>query len=150
MQPKAIGVTNGNANGVAVSRDGKTIYLPDTAVSEFKPSVKNPYADRALWAYDFAQSKSGAKLPVLTNKRFLNNPISYFYDGIRVSREGWLFCGAGDGVDVVDPESGITLGSIRIGGGQNVAVSMTFGEHELYIVGRGGVWKVSGIKAQLA
>ncbi|KAJ6094262.1 hypothetical protein N7467_003107 [Penicillium canescens] len=144
MQSKVIWTTDGNANGVAISPDGKTLYIPDTGVSNFRPSNKNPYGKRMLWAFDI--SGSGA---VLANKRMLGNPLSYFYDGIRASREGWLFAGSGDGVDVIDPETGFVLGSIRVGGGSNVAVSLAFGEHEMWIVGKGGVWHVKNIKAQL-
>jgi gluconolactonase len=144
MQSKIIWTTDGNANGVAISPDGKTLYIPDTGVSNFRPSNKNPYGKRMLWAFDI--SGSGA---VLANKRMLGNPLSYFYDGIRASREGWLFAGSGDAVDVIDPETGFVLGSIRVGGGSNVAVSLAFGEHEMWIVGKGGVWHVKNIKARL-
>lgn len=147
MRPKVVHITTGNANGVAVSslQDGRhTLYLPDTGVSEFKPvSKKNPYGNRALFAYDVATGG------VLTSPRLLNNPISYFYDGIRVSRNGWIFVGAGDGVDVIDPVSGLTLGTIRVGGGDNLAVSLAFGEHEFWIVGRGGVWHVNNVAERL-
>ncbi|KAJ0341442.1 hypothetical protein COL154_011897 [Colletotrichum chrysophilum] len=147
MRPKVVHITTGNANGVAVSslQDGRhTLYLPDTGVSEFKPvSKKNPYGNRALFAYDVAPGG------VLTSPRLLNNPISYFYDGIRVSRNGWIFVGAGDGVDVIDPVSGFTLGTIRVGGGDNLAVSLAFGEHEFWIVGRGGVWHVNNVAERL-
>lgn len=94
----------------------------------------------------FDISKSGA---VLSNKRLLSEPISYFYDGLRVSRNGWIFAGAGDGIDVIDPETGFTLGTIRVGGGENLAVSTTFGKNELWIVGRGGVWHVKNIRERL-
>ncbi|TDZ20072.1 hypothetical protein Cob_v007148 [Colletotrichum orbiculare MAFF 240422] len=147
MRPRVVHVTTGNANGVAVSppRNGRhTLYLPDSGVSEQKPvSRKNPYGDRALVAYDVATGG------YLANPRFLNNPISYFYDGVRVSRNGWIFVGAGDGVDVIDPDTGLTLGTIRVGGGENLAVNVAFGEHELWIVGRGGVWHVSGVAERL-
>ncbi|KAJ4360986.1 uncharacterized protein N0V89_001555 [Didymosphaeria variabile] len=154
MRPRAVHITTGNANGVAVALNpdetarGKqkhTVYLPDTGVSEFLPlSRKNPFGNRALFAYD-ALNTGG----VLSNPRLLNNPISYFYDGLRASRSGLLFAGAGDGVDVIDPVDGLTLGTIRVGGGDNLAVSMTFGEHELWIVGRGGMWRVSNIAERL-
>lgn len=126
MRPKAVHITTGNANGVAVSRNPSTntstVYLPDTGVSEFKPvSRKNPFGNRALFAYE-----AGAG-GVLSNPRFLNNPISYFYDGIRASRSGLLFEGSGDGVDVIDPVDGWTLGRIRVGGGENLAVSVAWG-----------------------
>ncbi|KAJ5103656.1 hypothetical protein N7532_004185 [Penicillium argentinense] len=144
MQPKIIWTTTGNANGVAMSPDSKTLYIPDTGVSEFRPSNKNPHGRRMLWAFDV-----GSQGGVLANQRLLTSPISYFYDGLRVSREGWLFSGSGDGVDVIDPVSGFVLGSIRTGGGENVAVSMAFGEHEMWIVGKGGAWHVKDIKAKL-
>ncbi|KXH29431.1 AkeP protein [Colletotrichum salicis] len=132
MRLRVVHITTGNANGVAVSplQDGRhVLYLPDTGVSEAKPvDRKNPYGNRALFAYDVAAGG------VLTNARFLNNPISYFYDGIRVSRNGWIFVGAGDGVDVTDPVSGPTLGTIRVGGGSNLAVNMAFGENQLWIL----------------
>lgn len=147
-RPKVVHITTGNANGVAVSvpSDGpRRLYLPDTGVSVFKPeSRKDPYGDRRLTAYDVAVEGG-----VLSNPRLLNNPIAYFYDGIRVSRNGYIFAGAGDGVDVIDPVSGLTLGTIRVGGGENLAVNLAFGEHELWIVGRGGVWHVSGIQERL-
>lgn len=147
MRPRAVHVTTGNANGVAVttSDDGHIVYLPDTGVSEFKPvSRKNPYGDRGLFAYDVSKTAG-----TLNNRRLLNNPITYFYDGIRVSRNGWIFVGSGDGLEVIDPETGLSLGSIRLGGGENLAVSLAFGDHELWIVGRGGVWHVSGIQERL-
>ncbi|KAL2202217.1 hypothetical protein CC79DRAFT_1345291 [Sarocladium strictum] len=124
MRPRPVHITTGNANGVAVALNQDTILLAT--------------------AYD--ASNSGG---VLSNPRLLNNPISYFYDGIRASRSGLLFAGAGDGVDVIDPVDGSTLGIIRVGGGENLAVSMTFGKHDLWIVGRGGLWKVSNIAERL-
>lgn len=112
---------------VSESEGSRTVYLPDTGVSVFKGvSKKDHHEDRALYALDV--SPEGG---YLSNKRLLNNPITYFYDGIRVSRNGWIFAGSGDGVDVIDPKSGLALGSIRVGGGENVAVSLSFGEHEL-------------------
>lgn len=61
MRPKPVHITTGNANGVAVGRSRRdpathTVYLPDTGVSEFKPvSKKNPFGNRALFAYDAAE-----------------------------------------------------------------------------------------------
>lgn len=141
---KPVHITDGNANGVAMSPDGQTLYIPDTGLSQFRPSVKTPYGKRALSAFDI--SKSGS---VISNKRLLSDPVSYFYDGVRVSRNGWIFCGAGDGIDVIDPDTGFTLGTIRVGGGENLAVSVTFGKNELWIIGRGGVWHVKNIRDRL-
>lgn len=149
MRPKVVHVTTGNTNGIAVSKGGdgrQVVYIQDTGISEFKPlSQKNPFGDRSLMAYDVKDGGGG----VLSNARLLNNPITYFYDGIRVSRRGYIFAGAGYGVDIIDPADGLTLGVIRVGGGDNVAVSLTFGEHEAWIVGQGGVWHVHGIQERL-
>ncbi|KAH8428441.1 SMP-30/gluconolactonase/LRE family protein [Aspergillus melleus] len=145
LRSKVVWTTTGNTNGVAISPDGKTLYVPDTGVSTYYPRHKDPYGKRELWAFDISESRS-----VLSNKRLLNNPIAYFYDGVRVSRNGWIFAGAGDGVDVIDPETGFAVGSIRVGGGDNLAVSLAFGENELWIVGRGGVWHVKGVRERLA
>lgn len=108
-RPRVVHVTTGNANGVAVSGDGK-VYIPDTGVSESYPADnKNPFGDRRLHAFDTGAGKEG----LLENGRLLANPIAYYYDGIRVARNGWIFAGAGDGVDVLDPETG-NLHSLRV------------------------------------
>ncbi|GAW15111.1 hypothetical protein ANO14919_045200 [Xylariales sp. No.14919] len=148
FRPKVIQITTGNTNGVSLSPDGKTIYLPNTGVSG--GDGKDPYGERGLWAYDFATSGGlrKAKVPVLTNARLLTNPIANFYDGIRVSKDGWIIAGANDGVDVIDPVDGYILGSIRVGG-DGEAVSIVLNGHDIWIVGRGGVWHVSNIRTAL-
>ncbi|KAI0537734.1 calcium-dependent phosphotriesterase [Xylaria digitata] len=147
FRPKVIHITTGNANGVSLSPDGKTIYLPNTGVSN---GDYNPYGDRGLWAYDFATSGGlrRKKVPVLTNARLLTNPIANFYDGIRVSKDGWIIVGANDGLDIINPVDGYILGSIRVGG-DGEAVNIVLNGHEIWIVGRGGVWHVSNIKTAL-
>lgn len=150
LRTKELLTLEGNANGISLSPDGNTLYVVDTGASETRPvSRKNPYGPREMWAFDLAQSPTGVKLPLLTNRRMLSNPIQYIYDGVRVSRNGWIFAGGGEGLSVIDPESGLTLGVIRLGGGHNEAVTVAFGEHELWIVGKGGIWHVDGIVEQL-
>ncbi|GME44555.1 Six-bladed beta-propeller TolB-like protein [Neofusicoccum parvum] len=150
LRPKLVQLTTGNANGVAVSPDGGTVYLADTGAAGFPGQPRSGLGPRGLWAFDVARTAAGAAVPVLNGRRLLNNPIAYTYDGLRVSREGWVWAGAGDGVDVLDPVTGLALGSVRVGGGRNVAVSLALGRHELWIVGAGGVWRVSGVKAALS
>lgn len=53
MRARVVYTTTGNANGVAVSESegSRTVYLPDTGVSVFKPvSKKDHHEDRALYA----------------------------------------------------------------------------------------------------
>lgn len=169
MRPRATYISTGNTNGIAVSRStsgaghgvqsrwgeylqrgpaGHNVYTCDTGVSEAWPvSRRTQFGDRALRAFSTAPKAEG----LLTDARHLSEPISYFYDGIRASKNGYIFAGAGEqGVDVIDPNSGLTLGTIRVGGGQNGAVNVAFGDHEMWIVGKGGVWHVSGVKEELA
>jgi len=89
-------------------------------------------------------------LPVLANRRLISRALQYFYDGVRTSASGLIFGAGGEVVDVVDPESGWTLGSIRVGGNGKDPVNIVLGEHELWIVGKGGVWHVKNVKERLA
>lgn len=148
MRPRAITRTSGEANGIAVrakQADGsRTVYIADTAIirtADIAPSDK--FNRRDLSAYD-------ARGPFLTNKRLFNNPIYYIHDGVRVSRNGYVISGIREGVDLMDPVTGRTLGAIHVGGGQTTAVNLAFGGHELWIVGGGGIWQVSGIRGRLA
>lgn len=140
-------MTTGEANGIAVGAkraDGsRTVYISDTGISP--PALGSPFNQfqrRDLSAYD-------AEGPLLTNPRLFNNPIYYIHDGVRVSRNGYVFSGAGEGVDVMDPDTGLPMGVIHVGGGRTTAVNVAFGEHEMWIVGGGGVWHVSGIRERL-
>ena len=151
MRPKELWyLEDGNTNGVSLSPDDSTIYISDTGASRVKPSRRDEQGPRDLWAFDFATStKTGQRLPVLTNRRLLTRAMQYFYDGVRVSHNGWIFGAGGEVVDVMDPESGWILGSIRLGGGGNDPVNVVFGEHEMWIVGKGGVWHVENIRERL-
>lgn len=144
MTPKWVFQTTGNANGIAYGPDG-TLYVDVTDISSGQPNVKNPLKARQLLAYDTDHGQ-----PQLRSERLFSNSISYYCDGVRVSRSGLVFCAAADGVDVIEPKSGATLGRIRTGGGSYLAVNIAFEDHVMWIVGKGGVWKVSGIKELLS
>ena len=145
LTPKWVFQTDGNANGIAFAADG-TLYIDTTGISSGRPNVKDPYKTRALLAYD----TDGGK-PQLTNERLFSNSISYYNDGVRVSKNGLVFGAVGDGVDIISPEDGVTLGRIRVAGDDgSLAVNVAFEDHTLWIVGKGGVWRVSNIREQLA
>ncbi|KPI39293.1 uncharacterized protein AB675_5222 [Cyphellophora attinorum] len=154
LKELAVLPVGGNANGVSLSPDGSTLYLADTgatgAVATNKTAARNPQGGRDIYAWDFAVSKTtGERLPLLTSQKLLSRAIQYFYDGIRVSESGLIFGAGGEVVEVIDPESGWTLGSIRFGGGGNDPVNVVLGEHELWVVGKGGVWHVKDVKETL-
>jgi gluconolactonase len=67
-----------------------------------------------------------------------------------VSKNGYVWAASGDGLDVIEPVDGTVVGRIRVGGGEFAPVNMAFEEHVLWIVGKGGVWKVDGVKEMLA
>lgn len=158
MRPRVAEVLplDSNANGVTVSKraggSGLSVYVGQTGLSQalnkvFDPSTQLQFNRRGMLAFDTGPGDAG----LLTNRRLLSVAIAYQYDGIRASRNGWLFAAGGEGVDVLDPRTGITLGTIRAAGPRpRMSVNVAFGEHEMWVVGDGGVWHVSGIKETLA
>ena len=156
MRPRELAVlpVGGNTNGITLSPDDATLYLADTGATgatAVKGIPPNPQGGRDIYAWDFAVSKTtGQKLPLLTNRRPLNRAMQYFYDGIRVSANGYIWGTGGEVVDVIDPESGWTLGSVSFGGGGNDPVNLVMGENEFWVVGKGGVWHVKGVQEKMA
>lgn len=136
--------TPGNANGIAIAPDG-TLYVDTTGISTGRPNVKDGRRTRALHAFN--PTEGGAPI---RNERLFFNPVSYYCDAVRVTKGGYVLCATGDGVDFVDPKTGKDLGRVRIGGGQNLSVSLTCSNHTMWIVGKGGAWKVSGIREHLS
>ncbi|CZR62402.1 uncharacterized protein PAC_12299 [Phialocephala subalpina] len=82
-----------------------TLYADSTGISSGRPNVKDPFKPRTLLAYDTLGGR-----PLLRNERLFSNSISYYCDGVRVSRNGLVFCTTGDGVDVIEPKNGLRLG----------------------------------------
>lgn len=151
IRPKELWYLEGNTNGVAISPEDATIYISDMGASRVKPSSRDEQGQRDLWAFDFAMSpKKKQRLPLLTNRQLLTRAMQYFYDGVGVGLDGWIFGVGGEVVDVVDPESGWILGSIRSGGGGNDPVNAVFGEHELWLVQKEGVWHVKNVEEKLS
>lgn len=136
-----------NVNGIAFAPDG-TLYVDVTSINSGRPKSTDALRSRSVYAFDTHGGK-----PVLRNQRLFANPISRFFDGVRVSKNGYVWAASSDGVDVICPETGLILGRIRTPGtgpgGDHGAVNIAFEDHVLWIVGRGGVWSVSGIKEQL-
>ncbi|KAI0536233.1 AkeP protein [Xylaria digitata] len=150
LHPKQLTYLPGNANGITLSPDGKTLYLADTGSSRVVTVRRDELGYRDLWAFNFAISSVGKKLPLLTNKRLLTRATEYFYDGIRASRNGYVFGAGGSAIDVIDPESGWILESLRFGSGGQDPVNIVFGQHEMWAVGKGGVCHIKNVRDMLA
>lgn len=125
---------------IAASNATSGTLTPEAMLSAPRRGAALPNADGTL----------AGKLQ-LRDQRLFSNSISYYCDGVRVSRYGYVFCAAGDGVDVIEPLNGATLGRIRVAGTDpnTLAVNIAFQDHTLWIVGHGGVWKVTGIREVL-
>ncbi|EKG17718.1 Six-bladed beta-propeller TolB-like protein [Macrophomina phaseolina MS6] len=76
LRPTLLQLTTGNANGVAVSPAGTTLYLADTGAAGFPGQPRSGLGARELWAYDVPRTASNKTIPVLTNRRLLGSPIS--------------------------------------------------------------------------
>lgn len=134
MVANPVGNPEQKGNGLTTSPDGKYFYALDTGAST--ATAKDPLGVRTITKYSIVDDNS------LTQPRILASPLSYIWDGIRASRGGWIVAAASEGVDIVDPVSGLTLGTFHVG--QNVtAVNIAFrpGGY-IYVVGKGGAWEI--------
>jgi hypothetical protein len=131
------------------SNRNSTVSRAAAAGNNAKTTIAAQISGTKTMLNSSSKTQVGEWMPLLTNRRLLSRAMQYFYDGVRVSQGGWIFGAGGEVVDVLDPESGWTLGSIRVGGGGNDPVNLVLGEHELWIVGKGGVWHVKGIRETL-
>ncbi|KAK5948167.1 hypothetical protein OHC33_010820 [Knufia fluminis] len=135
-------------NGIAFNSDGTTLYISDTgAVSANKGlglQVGTYNATRPATIYAFDVTHNGTRV---VNKRAFHLAQSWVPDGLKVSREGLVLAGAGDGVDVLDEEGALVM---RVQTNYTVQNFAWVGEglRELWMMGNGGVsrvrWEVQG------
>lgn len=88
-------------NGLALSVDGSTLFVADS-----NSSLKAPTSVRNVIAFDYSHS-------MLRNPRLVYQAEDGWPDGIRVSQNGFLFIAVANGVDVVNPNTGLLLGKIN-------------------------------------
>lgn len=92
-------------NGIAISPDGKTVYIGDTGaasgtyVQSLGPGgvTLNATGKRTIYAYDV----DGVDKQIV-NKRPFYLTQNLFPDGLKVARNGYVVTAAGRGVDVLD------------------------------------------------
>lgn len=139
----------GQPNGIALSRDGKTMYISDSGVTDFLdvspeqiPRYKvDPFGGSSVYAFDVVPSPPGS---YLINKRPVYLPQSYIFDGMHVSREGYILGAAGTGVDVLSAY-GELLMRIEL---PSIVNSLQFAgpdREELWAFGPGGVFRITGL-----
>ncbi|CAN8095753.1 unnamed protein product [Discula destructiva] len=139
----------GQPNGIAMSRDGKTLYISDTGVTDFFnvsvdqiPRYKvDPFGGSSVYAFDVVSAPRG---DYLTNKRPIYLPQSYVVDGMHVSREGYILGAAGSGVDVLNAcgelllriELPLIVNSLQFAGPDR---------EDIWAFGPGGVFRITGL-----
>ena len=121
-------------NGIALSPDGKILYLADSGAlcqPIGQPTV--PTRHHSIYAYDIVKGQ-------LHDKRLVYITDHWVPDGVKVSDSGNIYTAAGIFVDVISPE-GVLLGKIRTTGSMQNLIFAGPKYDELWIVGIGGLFR---------
>jgi sugar lactone lactonase YvrE len=136
-------------NGIAISPDGKTMYISDTGavsgtISPQYPSIHgspfNATGARTIYKYDVIDGGRG-----LGNKRPIYLAQDWVPDGLKVAANGMVVTGAGHGVDVLDEYGTMILRVQTNYTVQNfawVTDKDTGNLTELWMMGNGGISRV--------
>ena len=89
-------------NGLALSKDEKTLYVADSSSANFGLAEQ-----RAVFAFDIRADG------LLDGPRLVHQVESGWPDGLRVTDRGYLMVAVAGGVDVVDPRDGRLMGKIN-------------------------------------
>ena len=136
-------------NGIAFTPDGETLYISDTGAVRGSNGPTGARggdynATRPATIYAFDVSNNGTRVG---NKRAFYLSQSWVPDGLKVSREGLVLTGAGNGVDVLDEFGAMVM---RIQTNYTVQNFAWVGDDlkELWMMGNGGIsrvrWNVQG------
>ncbi|GAW19424.1 hypothetical protein ANO14919_089110 [Xylariales sp. No.14919] len=106
-------------NGIAFSRDGKTLYVTDSGLESYSDIPTRGAGDfynyplkiqfnstgaRNVFAWDVARKGHDGTHPVITGKRVIFQALEGAPDGLKVAANGYLVIGEGlaPGVDITD------------------------------------------------
>lgn len=122
-------------NGIALSPDGKVLYVTDTGMA------MGGRQSRVVYAFDIIGRESGT--PVLNNQRLFYSCVNGAPDGIKLDSLGNIYLGIGNGVAVLSPH-GELLGRILTPSGTGVT-QLVFGGEDyktLVLLAETKIWKV--------
>lgn len=145
-------------NGIAFSRDGKTLYIADSGLESYSPTATRGAGDfynyplyiqfnstgpRNVFAWDVSRAGHDGKHPVITGKRVIFQSLEGAPDGLKVAANGYLVIGGGlaPGVDIID-ELGNPIARIQT---NHPVENIQWSGNDLktlWLVGIGGITKV--------
>ncbi|OIW32577.1 hypothetical protein CONLIGDRAFT_630248 [Coniochaeta ligniaria NRRL 30616] len=96
--------------GIAVSPDGETVYITDSALAKHDIGVVAENMTAGIYAFDIV-TRSGA--PFLTGKRLFSLAAKGMPKGIVCDKKGNVFAGCGDGVEIWNA-AGTFLGVVTV------------------------------------
>lgn len=147
--------TLGQPNGIAISPDGRSIYISDTSsvdgvISSAYPNLHashwNQTAAHTIYKYDLLDDAVSGEV-ALINKRPFYYSQEWVPDGLKVAQNGYVVTGAGKGVDILDCSGSLVL---RIQTDYVVQNFAWVGETltEFWLMGQGGIsrvkWELKG------
>ncbi|CAG7930381.1 unnamed protein product [Penicillium olsonii] len=142
-------------NGIAFSRDGKTLYITDTGLETVGPNASTNGGTydypisiyftstnaRNIYAFDVSRTPTGT--PILSGKRNIFQALEGSPDGLKVAANGYLIAGTGlsNGADILDSYGALIA---RIQTDHPVENIAWTGKDlkTLHLVGIGGITKV--------
>lgn len=129
-------------NGLALSKDEKTLYVADSNSTSGKPIGVWDNAVRNVYAFDF-----DINVPSLSNRRLVHVVEAGWPDGLRVTRDGLVLVASMGGVDVVDvSRGGVLLGKVNVGDDIIFNLEPTGNDGTWMLTGKKAVYKISVAK----
>lgn len=140
-------------NGIALSRDERTLYVSDSNSTSQRPIQSSLESERNIWAFDInanananinsKRTPGGDLGPSISNARLVHSTETGWPDGLRVTENGFLVIGVLGGADVVDASTGVLVGKINAVGDIIYNVASVPGTGTWFLTGRDYVYKVT-------
>jgi len=122
-------------NGLALNADQSVMYVTDTGLMSGADEPPRASKPRTIYAFDIIERSGGQ---FLANRRVFAVCDCGIPDGIKLDRDGNVYSGCGDGLNVWAP-SGDLIGKIVVPGG---VANFCFADNELILLAETRVLKI--------